>query len=86
MAAVAACIWTTLAMALSMLDHRPKEDRKVAIIFSDGYNIGSQTKRSEIVQRSMNSNITLYGLGFSPVRGLWTSRRKIRHRIWLLKV
>lgn len=65
-----------LAMALSMLDHRPKEDRKVAIIFSDGYNIGSQTKRSEIVQRSMNSNITLYGLGFSPVRGLWEKPAK----------
>ncbi len=31
-----------IAMALSKLDHRPKEDRKVVIIFSDGYNIGSQ--------------------------------------------
>jgi len=65
-----------LAMALSMLDHRPKEDRKVAIIFSDGYNLGSQMKRSEIVQRAMNSNITLYGLGFSPVRGLWEKPAK----------
>ena len=65
-----------IARALMMLDHRPKEDRKVAIIFSDGYNIGSQTKRSEIVQRSMNSNITLYGLGFSPVRGLWEKPAK----------
>lgn len=60
-----------LEMALSMLDHRPVEDRKVAIIFSDGYNIGSQTSRGEIVKRSMNSNITIYGLGFSPLKGLW---------------
>ena len=60
-----------IALALSKLDHRPKEDRKVVIIFSDGYNIGSQSRRKEIVQRSMNSNITIYGLGFSPVRGLW---------------
>jgi VWFA-related protein len=60
-----------LARALSMLDHRPKEDRKVAIIFSDGYNIGSQMKRSEIVKRAMNSDITLYGLAFSPLKGLW---------------
>ena len=43
----------------------------MAIIFSDGYNIGSQMSRSEIVKRAMNSNITLYGLGFSPVKGLW---------------
>ena len=58
-----------IARALSMLDHRPKEDRKVVIIFSDGYNIGSQTHRSEIVKRAMNSDITVYGLGFSPVTG-----------------
>jgi len=60
-----------LARALSMLDRRPKGDRKVAIIFSDGYNIGSQMSRKEIVERAMNSDITLYGLGFSPVKGLW---------------
>jgi VWFA-related protein len=65
-----------VAMALSMLDHRPKEDRKVAIIFSDGFNLGSQTKRSEIVKRAMNSDITLYGLGFSPVKGLWDKPAK----------
>jgi len=60
-----------IARALSMLDHRPKSDRKVAIIFSDGYNIGSQTSRGEIVKRAMNSDITIYGLGFSPLKGLW---------------
>ena len=60
-----------LARALSMLDHRPIEDRKVAIIFSDGYNIGSKMTRGEIVKRAMNSDITLYGLGFSPLKGLW---------------
>ncbi len=65
-----------IARALSMLDNRSidpshKDDRKVVIIFSDGFNIGSQMKRSEIVKRAMNSNITLYGLGFSPIRGLW---------------
>ena len=65
-----------LAMALSILDHRPKEDRKVAIIFSDGFNLGSQTSRSEIVKRSMNSDITLYGLGFSPTRGLMARPQK----------
>jgi len=60
-----------IARSFSMLDDRPKEDRKVAIIFSDGFNMGSQMSRSEIVKRAMNSNITVYGLGFSPVKGLW---------------
>jgi VWFA-related protein len=65
-----------LARALSMLDNRPLEDRKVAIIFSDGYNIASQMRRSEIVKRAMNSNITLYGLEFTPVKGLWARPEK----------
>ena len=57
--------------ALSMLNNRPPEDRKVAIVFSDGFNIGSKMSRSEIVKGAMNSNITIYHLGFSPVKGLW---------------
>jgi VWFA-related protein len=60
-----------ITRAFSMLDHRPLENRKVAIIFSDGYNLGSKMTRSEIMHRAMNSNITIYGLGFSPVKGLW---------------
>jgi VWFA-related protein len=63
-------------MALSRLDHRPKENRKVAIIFSDGYNVGSKMSRAEIVKRAMNSDITLYGLGFSPLKGLWDKPAK----------
>src|SRR5208282_2044039 len=59
-----------LVRALSMLNHRPPGDRKVAIVFSDGFNIGSKMSRSEIVKGAMNSNITLYHLGFSPVKGL----------------
>jgi VWFA-related protein len=57
--------------ALSMLNNRPQGDRKVAIVFSDGFNIGSKMSRSEIVKGAMNSNITIYHLGFSPVKGLW---------------
>ena len=57
--------------ALSMLNNRPQEDRKVAIVFSDGFNIGSKMSRGEIVKGAMNSNITIYHLGFSPVKGLW---------------
>jgi len=60
-----------ITRALSMLDDRPREDRRVAIIFSDGYNLGSKMSRAEIVKRAMNSNITVYGLGFSPMKGLW---------------
>jgi VWFA-related protein len=60
-----------LIRALSMLNKRPAEDRKVAIVFSDGFNIGSKMSRGEIVKGAMNSNITIYHLGFDPVKGLW---------------
>jgi VWFA-related protein len=59
-----------LVRAISKLDYRPKEDKKVVISFSDGFNIGSKMTSSEIVKRAMNSDITLYGLGFSPIKGL----------------
>ena len=65
-----------LVRALSMLDHRPIGDRKVAIVFSDGFNMGSKMSRSEIVKGAMNSNITIYHLGFSPLKGLWKKPAK----------
>ncbi|MGD0222885.1 MAG: VWA domain-containing protein [Terriglobia bacterium] len=65
-----------LVRALSMLNSRPQGDRKVAIVFSDGFNIGSKMSRREIVQGAMNSNITIYHLGFSPVKGLWKKPAK----------
>jgi VWFA-related protein len=60
-----------IVRALSMLNNCPVGDRKVAIVFSDGFNIGSKMRRSEIVKGAMNSNITIYHLGFSPVKGIW---------------
>jgi VWFA-related protein len=60
-----------LVRAFSMLNSRPLGDRKVVIAFSDGFNIGSKMSRGEIVKGAMNSNITIYHLGFSPLKGLW---------------
>jgi len=66
-----------LGRALGMLDNARREpghqeDRRVVIVFSDGYNIGSQMNKSEIVKRALNSDITIYGLGFKPYKGLWS--------------
>jgi VWFA-related protein len=65
-----------LAHALSMLDKRPKDERRVVVVFSDGFNIGSQMSRGEILKRAMNSDITVYGLGFSPAKGMWSRPQK----------
>jgi len=60
-----------MVRAFGMLESRPKDDRRVVVVFSDGHNLGSQTGRSELVKRAMNSNVTVYGLGFTPAKGLW---------------
>jgi VWFA-related protein len=65
-----------LVRAFSILNARPLSDRKVVIAFSDGFNIGSKFSRSEIVKGAMNSNITIYHLGFSPLKGLWKRQPK----------
>ena len=71
----------SLARALAMLDSvrlQPghQEDRRVVVVFSDGYNLGSQMNKSEIVKRALNSDVTIYGLGFKPVKGLWDRPQK----------
>jgi VWFA-related protein len=65
-----------LVRALGMLEKRPKEDRRVAVVFSDGYDIGSQMSRGEIVKRAMNSDVTVYGLGFNTTKALWSRPEK----------
>ncbi len=65
-----------LARALSMLDKRPKDERRVVVVFSDGFNMGSQMSRGEILKRAMNSDITVYGLGFNPAKGMWARPQK----------
>jgi VWFA-related protein len=65
-----------LVRALGMLEKRPKEERRVAVVFSDGYDIGSQMSKGEIVKRAMNSDVTVYGLGFNTTKALWSRPQK----------
>jgi VWFA-related protein len=59
-----------LARAIAMLENQPKEERRVIVVFSDGHDLGSETRKEEVVQRALNAGITIYGLGFSPTRAL----------------
>jgi VWFA-related protein len=59
-----------LARAIAMLENQPKEDRRVIVVFSDGHDLGSETRKEEVVQRALNAGITIYGLGFNPARAL----------------
>jgi VWFA-related protein len=65
-----------LACAIAMLENRPKEERRVIVVFSDGHDLGSETRKEEVVQRAVNAGITIYGVGFSPSRALLGRKAK----------
>ncbi len=65
-----------LALAVSMLEKRPKGERRVIVAFSDGIDVGSETDKDDVVRRATNDEVTIYGLGFKPARELWEQQPK----------
>jgi hypothetical protein len=59
-----------LARAISLLENRPKGERRIIVVFSDGHDLGSETGKEEVVKTAVNAGITIYGVGFSPSRAL----------------
>ena len=59
-----------LARAVTMLETRPKAERRVIITFSDGHDSGSETGRDELVRHATSAEVAIYGLGFSPAKEL----------------
>jgi VWFA-related protein len=59
-----------LSRAVSMLEQRPKSERRIIIAFSDGFDSGSDTGKDEVVQRATTDEVAIYGLGFSATEAL----------------
>ncbi len=59
-----------LSRAVSMLEKRPKAERRVVVAFSDGFDKGSETTEEEIVHRATAAEVSIYGLGFNPAQEL----------------
>jgi VWFA-related protein len=64
-----------LMQAMNLLEHRPKGERRVVIVFSSGYDLGSETSDAEIVRRAADSEVEIYGLGLSLTKS-YLSRDK----------
>ncbi len=54
-----------LMQGINLLQHRPKGERRVIVVFSSGYDSGSQTSRNEIIRRASAAEVEIYGLGLS---------------------
>jgi VWFA-related protein len=65
-----------LARAISLLEKRPREERRLLVAFSDGVNRGSETTKEDIVHRATNEEVTIYGLGVSPAKELLARQPK----------
>jgi len=64
-----------LMQAMNLLQHRPKGERRVVIVFSSGYDLGSETSQAEIIRRATDSEVEIYGLGLSLTKS-YLSRDK----------
>jgi VWFA-related protein len=54
-----------LMQGINLLQHRPKDERRVIVVFSSGYDSGSQTSKNEIIRRALAAEVEIYGLGLS---------------------
>jgi len=66
-----------LARAVTMLEVRPKAERRVIIVFSDGHDSGSETGRDELIRHATSSEVAIYGLGFSPAKELLNKKPEL---------
>jgi VWFA-related protein len=61
-----------LMQGINLLQHRPKGERRVIIVFSSGYDSGSQTSKNEIIRRATSAEVEIYGLGLSITKSYLT--------------
>jgi len=66
-----------LSRAVALLEKRPDTERRIVVAFSDGSDSGSETKANEVVRRATGSEVTIYGLGFSPMQALLAKRPEL---------
>lgn len=59
-----------LVRAIALLERRPETDRRVIVVFSNGYDDGSQTIKEVVVRRATGSEVTIYGVGFNPLKSM----------------
>ena len=64
-----------LMQAMNLLQHRPKGERQVIIVFSSGHDLGSETSKDEVIRRSTYSEVEIYGVGLSLTKS-YLSRDK----------
>ena len=63
-----------LVQAIGLLAERPSTERRIIVVFSDGFDSGSETAENDVVQRATAAEVTIYGIGFSRTQALMKSK------------
>jgi VWFA-related protein len=61
-----------LMQGINLLQHRPKGERRVIVVFSSGYDSGSETSKEEIIRRATSTEVEIYGMGLSLTKSYLT--------------
>lgn len=59
-----------IMQALALLETRPKNERRVVVVFSDGSDHGSENDKADVVRRATTDEATIYGLHLSRAEAL----------------
>ena len=59
-----------LSRAVSLLRGRGPERKQVALVFSDGFDSGSETSEKQVLEDATGAGVSIYGVGFSPAQAL----------------
>ncbi|HTV54306.1 MAG TPA: VWA domain-containing protein [Terriglobia bacterium] len=57
-----------LARAVQLLNKEPATERRVIVVFSDGFDRGSKTSEADVLRSAASSNTAIYGLRFDPTQ------------------
>ena len=60
----------SLSRAVSLLRGRGPERKRVALVFSDGFDSGSETSEKQVLEDATGAEVSIYGVGFSPAQAL----------------
>ena len=63
-----------LMQAMNMLEPRPRDERRVIVVLSTGYDSGSVSAKDEVIRRASASEVEIYGLGLSLAKGFWNRK------------
>ena len=58
-------LYDALSKAVSMLEHRPKERRRIILVVAEAEDTGSETKLGEVLRAAELANVTIYSVGLS---------------------